>query len=225
LEVQEPHNLQQPPVQLVPEVLVHFHQVGLHLQLKVLLLVQRQVRQQVQPHHLQPQVVLVQLLLSVQLPPLEPLHLHQHLDSVPHLHLVHHLRLVQHLLLEVELLLVAQQHLLAQVILINFCFVHPIFRFWFLVTKLRKYYVIFVYILQGKMGKTRKNWKENHGTKVTKIPKTKRRKYGMNETFNAIYQSFPNFSSLITDWFFFMVLLILNTVHFVNILNLPRQHR
>ena len=25
-------------------------------------------------------------------------------------------------------------------------------------------------------------WKENHATKVTKIPKTKRRKYGMNET-------------------------------------------
>ena len=27
-----------------------------------------------------------------------------------------------------------------------------------------------------------KKWKENHATKVTKIPKTKRRKYGMNET-------------------------------------------
>ena len=50
------------------------------------------------------------------------------------------------------------------------------------VTKIRKYYVIFVYILQGKMGKTEKNWKENHTTKVTKIPKTKRRKYRMNET-------------------------------------------
>ena len=48
--------------------------------------------------------------------------------------------------------------------------------------KLQKYYVIFVYILQGKMGKTEKNRKENHATKVTKIPKTKRRKYGMNET-------------------------------------------
>ena len=71
----------------------------------------------------------------------------------------------------------------------KFCFVHPIFRFWSLVTfgdevtKIRKYYVIFVYILQGKMGKTEKNRKENHATKVTKIPKTKRRKYGMNETF------------------------------------------
>ena len=69
-----------------------------------------------------------------------------------------------------------------------YCFVHPIFRFWFLVTfgdkitKIRKYYVIFVYILQGKMSKTEKNRKENHPTKVTKIPKTKRRKYGMNET-------------------------------------------
>ena len=27
-----------------------------------------------------------------------------------------------------------------------------------------------------------KNRKENHATKVTKIPKTKRRKYGMKET-------------------------------------------
>ena len=50
------------------------------------------------------------------------------------------------------------------------------------VTKTRKFYVIFVYILQGKMGKTGKNQKEIHATKVTKIPKTKRRKYGMNET-------------------------------------------
>ena len=50
------------------------------------------------------------------------------------------------------------------------------------VTKIGKYYVIFVYILQGKMGKTEKNQKENHATKVTKIPKTKRQKYGMNET-------------------------------------------
>ena len=32
------------------------------------------------------------------------------------------------------------------------------------------------------MGKTEKTQKENHTTKVTKIPKTKRRKYGMNET-------------------------------------------
>ena len=68
------------------------------------------------------------------------------------------------------------------------CFVHPIFGFWFLVTfgdkvtKIQKYYVIFVYILQGKMGKTEKNRKENHATKVTKTPETKRRKYGMNET-------------------------------------------
>ena len=49
--------------------------------------------------------------------------------------------------------------------------------------KLLKYYVIFVYILQGKMGKMDKNWKENHATKMTKIPKTKRRKCGINETF------------------------------------------
>ena len=68
------------------------------------------------------------------------------------------------------------------------CFVHPIFHFWFLftfgdeVTKIQKYYVIFVYILKGKMGKTEKKRKENHATKVNKIPKTKIRKYGINET-------------------------------------------
>ena len=31
-------------------------------------------------------------------------------------------------------------------------------------------------------GQDGKKWKENHATKVTKIPKPKRRKYGMNET-------------------------------------------
>ena len=35
------------------------------------------------------------------------------------------------------------------------------------------------------MGKTEKNRKENHATKVTKLPKTKRRKYGMNEIFSS----------------------------------------
>ena len=63
----------------------------------------------------------------------------------------------------------------------SLCFVHPIFRFWFwslLPTKLQKYYVIFVYILQGKMGKAEKN----QATKVTKTPKIKRQKYWMNET-------------------------------------------
>ena len=43
-----------------------------------------------------------------------------------------------------------------------YCFFHPIFGFWFLVTfvnkvmKIPKYYVIFVFILQGKMAKTEK---------------------------------------------------------------------
>ena len=54
-----------------------------------------------------------------------------------------------------------------------YCVIHPIFRFWFLVTmnlrKYKKYYVIFVYNLQGQDGKKRK---ENHTTKVTKIPNT-----------------------------------------------------
>ena len=47
--------------------------------------------------------------------------------------------------------------------------------------KTQKYYVIFVYILHFVLH--RKKQKENHATKVTKIPKTKRWKYGMNETF------------------------------------------
>ena len=79
----------------------------------------------------------------------------------------------------------------------NYCFVHPIFCFWFFVTighevtKIRKYYIIFVYLLQGKMGKKEKNRKENHATKVAKIPKTKRRKCGMNDTLitSAIYMT------------------------------------
>ena len=65
----------------------------------------------------------------------------------------------------------------------------PIFRFLFLATKLRKYYVIFVYILQGKMGKMEKPRKENHATKVIKIPKTKRWKYGMNKTIISVLTS------------------------------------
>ena len=78
-----------------------------------------------------------------------------------------------------------------------YCFIHPIFRLWFLitfwdkVTKIQKYYVIFVYILQGKMGKTEKTEK-NHATKVTKIPKTKRRKYGMNKTNIPDYRIIKN---------------------------------
>ena len=50
--------------------------------------------------------------------------------------------------------------------IIDVCFVHSIFRFWFLVTfgdevmNIRKYFVIVVYILQGKMGKTEKKGKK-----------------------------------------------------------------
>ena len=74
------------------------------------------------------------------------------------------------------------------------CFIHPIFRFWFVALfakKLWKYYIIFVYILQGKMGKT----KENPATKETKIPETKRQKYGMNETLNFIPKLAATFSN------------------------------
>ena len=49
-------------------------------------------------------------------------------------------------------------------------------HFWRLSYENKKYYVISVCILQGKMGKTEKKQKENHTTKLTK-----RWKYGMNE--------------------------------------------
>ena len=45
------------------------------------------------------------------------------------------------------------------------------------VTKIWEYYEIFVYILQGKMGKTEIEHKENYRTKLTKKPKTKLPKY------------------------------------------------
>jgi hypothetical protein len=49
-----------------------------------------------------------------------------------------------------------------------------VFCFWsLLATKLQKYFIIFVYILQGKMDKTGKNWRENLATKVTKYQKPK----------------------------------------------------
>ena len=59
------------------------------------------------------------------------------------------------------------------------CFVHPFFCFWVTfgndAMKIRKYKVIFVYILQGKMGKTEKNGKKITQLKWPKYlqPKTK----------------------------------------------------
>ena len=61
------------------------------------------------------------------------------------------------------------------------------YRFWILVTfggevtKIQEYYVIFVYILHGKMGNTGKK-PERKSCNVTQIPKTKRRNHGMNKT-------------------------------------------
>ena len=71
-----------------------------------------------------------------------------------------------------------------------YCFIHPIFRYWFLftfgdeVTKIQKYYVIFVYILQGKIGKMEKTEKKscNQSDKNIKI-----QKYVMNKTFVNTY--------------------------------------
>ena len=69
-----------------------------------------------------------------------------------------------------------------------FCFIHPIFGFLVLVTfgdevtKILKYYVIFVYIYKARWARWKRR-EENRATKVTKISKTKRPKYGMNKTF------------------------------------------
>ena len=57
--------------------------------------------------------------------------------------------------------------------------------FWsLLVTKLQKYYILNLCLHFARQdGQDRKKKKENHATKATKIPNTKRGKYGMNETF------------------------------------------
>ena len=70
-------------------------------------------------------------------------------------------------------------------ILLSQIFVHPIFRFWFLVTfgdevtKIRKCYIIFVYILQSKMGKMDKTEKM---IMQQRWPKYQKPKDGMIET-------------------------------------------
>ena len=66
--------------------------------------------------------------------------------------------------------------------LVKFYFIHLIFVFWFLVTFGNKVTKISCNLYLHFVGQDGKNPKENHETKVTKIPKTKRRKYGMNET-------------------------------------------
>ena len=57
--------------------------------------------------------------------------------------------------------------------------VHPIFGFWFLVTfvdevmKIQKYYIIFIYILQGEMSQTENNEKKIMQPKWPKYQKPK----------------------------------------------------
>ena len=58
-------------------------------------------------------------------------------------------------------------------------------RFWFLVTfgdKVTKILHDLCLHFARQYGPDGKKQKENHATKVTKITKTKRRKYGMNRT-------------------------------------------
>ena len=69
---------------------------------------------------------------------------------------------------------------------VKVCFVHPKFHFWFLVTfgnevtKILHNLCLHFARQDPKDGRKRK---VNHATKVTKIPKTKRQKHGMNKTF------------------------------------------
>ena len=70
--------------------------------------------------------------------------------------------------------------------LVFFCFVHTIFRFWFLVSfgnKVTKILCDLCLHFARQYGQDRKKWNEKDAFKVTKIPKPQRRKYGMNETF------------------------------------------
>ena len=86
----------------------------------------------------------------------------------------------------------------------NDCFVHPIFRFWFLVTfgnevtKIRKYYVIFVYILQGKMGKTEKNGKKITQLKWPKYQKPKNENMGWTKQSFLASQKITKFGIALT---------------------------
>ena len=63
-------------------------------------------------------------------------------------------------------------------------------HFWFLVTfgdEVAKILRNLCLHFARQNGQDGKNWKENHATKVTKIPKTKRQKYEMKETLVAIF--------------------------------------
>ena len=64
------------------------------------------------------------------------------------------------------------------------------FGFWsLLATKLQKYELLRNLCLhfERQDGQDQKKRKENHITKVTKIPETKRRKYGISETIILFY--------------------------------------
>ena len=65
---------------------------------------------------------------------------------------------------------------------VKLCFLHPILHFWFLVTFGDKNMKILRNLCLHFARQDGKKRIENHATKVTKIPKTKRQKYGMNET-------------------------------------------
>ena len=67
--------------------------------------------------------------------------------------------------------------------LVFFCFVHAIFRFWSLGDEVTKICLHF----SRQDGQDGKKPERNHATKVTKIPKTKGQKYGMEETMAMLF--------------------------------------
>ena len=78
--------------------------------------------------------------------------------------------------------------------LAKLCFVHHIFHFWsHWALKLQKYYIICVYILQGKMGKAEKNGNKTMQLKWPTYQKPKDEKYEMNETYIMTLVASVNF--------------------------------
>ena len=77
-----------------------------------------------------------------------------------------------------------------------------VFSFWSLLAKkLRKYYLIFVDIFFARQDGKKPN--ENYTAKVTKVLKTKRRKYGKNETNNNVWKKCFILKLLARDFYSF----------------------
>ena len=76
---------------------------------------------------------------------------------------------------------------------------------------------------KARWARQKKKQKENHATKVTKIPKTKRRKYGINETQEsmilhiAIYFGLSLYVFKDVTTVFVTLLLVQKIVHYLDV--------